>query len=95
MHFEIRCSCLAVHSAPRLLGGNVENVWKNTELCPWNVETADTSNYDYNEQGHQWRGQRYFVKFTVFGEGMFSKLITNWFKQGEHDVNILRNSVYS
>ena len=33
--------------------------------------------------------------FTVFGEGMFSKLITNGFKQGEHDVNILRNSVYS
>ena len=73
----------------------MENVWKNTELCPWNVETADTGNYDHNEQGHQWRGQRYFVKFTVFGEGMFSKLITNGFKQGEYDVNILRNSVYS
>ena len=38
---------------PVTLGGNLENVWKNTELCPWNVETADTGNNEHNEQGHQ------------------------------------------
>ena len=57
------------------------------------METADSGNYDHNELGHHKESTKFREIFTVFGEGMSSKLITNGFKQGEHDVNISRNFV--